>query len=412
MEATGISMLRFTTFVLALTTSLAALAIDTTTVLPAGIRSAIVKAGSYNGLNEYYSESGNLKYLSDINSFELSIENLAAINSEVNTLRQILNEYPGSLGDQLHLGEMKVDAQPSVRYFAPAFAYGVTKKLTLALAVPVIYFENNIQITQTGSNLANIRSQIGTPPQELSDGFDRLKNELARGLNGALRDKGYKPLESKNENFVGDLQLISMYQFEKRPELSQALQLTISLPTGPEPDPDDLADIETFGRYSAKAAWITQRPFLKKTDILTNLSYLIIPKQNFVKRVPLDANDNLPAANQKYNLGEDLGDVLGLGAGLYHTFNGNWQMATQYSYEYKFADTYTGAPSGRAKYLEDGSEKSAHLARVEVTYSMVSDYFRKRASIPIEFFYELTKTLAGTNVENQTRHEFTARMFF
>ncbi len=403
----------FLTFGLLLT-AVAANAIDTPDVLPKGVRGAVIKYGAYEGLDEYYSEAGSLKYLSDKNSVELSVENLESIDARISDLKRILNEYGhANLGNELHLGQLKVDSEPSISFFAPILLYGATKKWSTGIAIPVVTYVNNIKATNTGSNLSEIQSLVGpNSPDELSDAFGDLNTAITAGVNGALKDAGYKPLENKDETFLGDVQLLNFYTLSESPEFKSGLRSYLSLPTGPKADPDDVADVENFGRYSLKMEYLAQIPAAKRLDLVGGTSYTFFPEQGAVKRVPRNEDDALPNSDQKYKLGQDLGDVVSVGAAAILKLDESIKLGSGYNYEYKFEDKYSGAPDGRNRYLEGGTEKSAHLLKLEAGYSSVSKFLKKQALAPFIVSYQMTRTLSGTNVENQTRHELTFQLFF
>lgn len=404
-------------WIAALVFSLDLQAIETPAVLPLGVRTAVVRLGNYNNLNEYYSEQGNLRYLSDKNSFELSMSEMARIDARVEELRNILNEFGRSdLGDQLHLGQISVEADPTVQYFAAAGAIGLTKRWTVGLAIPVIFYSNSIAVTQSGSNLDAIEAQVAGANEDLDKGFQEvraaLNSDMRAGVNGFLGRRGYDSLSNRSEQFIGDVQVFSMYQLDSSPEFTQTLQVFLGLPTGPAPDPDDLADLENFGRYSLRLGWVAKRPFVRDVDLLLSGSYNFIPQHSLVKRVPEDQNDSLPDADQKYDMKADFGDVISVGVGLTKPITPEVYLAGGYSYEYKMSDSYSGAPDGRGKYLEQNTEKSAHLAKLEAGYSTVQAYFRKQFAIPLIVAYEFTQTLTGVNVENQNKHELNFSLFF
>lgn len=390
-------------------------AIETPVVLPKGIRSAIVRGGKYSGLNQYYTEDGKLEFLSNKNSFELDGKSLSEVNSAFSDLVRVLNEFGHSdLGSQLHLGEMRVQADPQVRYYAPTLAYGLTRKLTVGLGVPIINYQNQIAFSEGGSNLAYVQAQVGTSITDINTAFTQLQGAVGQGVNGALASKGYKPLTSKDETFVGDLVLFSAYKFDDYllGNVTHSVRIMANLPTGPKADPDDLADLENFGRYSFKALWLAQKPFLKKANIIASASYMFVPEQNATKRVPLNSSDILPDQNQKMGLKEDIGDSIGASAGFDYVFNQKWDIASTLGYEHKLEDSYSGAPNGRGRFLEKGTSRSAEIARVQVTYSSVQAYLNKKSPIPSLVAYEISKTVAGSNVENQTTHEITLSLFF
>ncbi|MEK6555381.1 MAG: hypothetical protein AABZ31_09085, partial [Bdellovibrionota bacterium] len=137
-----------------------------------------------------------------------------------------------------------------------------------------------------------------------------------------------------------------------------------------------------------------------------------VPEQDQTKRVPLNAQDALPDQKQKFNLKENLGDTVGASVGLAFAYDEALSFMSTYGYQYKFKDEFSGAPGGRERFLEDDTNRSAQTAKVQVSYSSVQDYLKKKAMLPGSVDYEIAKTMAGTNVENQTIHTLTLSLFF
>ena len=392
------------------------LALDTPRTLPKNIRTGMISMGRYYGLNQYYTNDGELKNLADKNSFELDAKSLTQVNAAFADLVRVLNEFGhSSIGSQLHLGQISVVADPEVNYYAPTFAYGWTNCLTIGVAVPIISYENSIQVTQSGSNLNSARAQLGPNllPQ-IESAFTQLNSELTKGLNGTLAEKGYKPLNSKNETFLGDVVLFSAYMLDeiKPYNLKSALRFYFNLPTGPKPDADDLADLESFGRYSFRAQWLGQFALMKKVDVILDGSYLLVPEQKMTKRVPISSQDVLPDSSEKYNMDEDLGDTVSSGVAVSYLHSSAVSFASGFYYQYKMKDSYSGAPNNRGRFLEEGTNKSAQILKGQVSYSTVQAYLSKKAALPGSIDYEISKTIAGTNVENQTAHTLTFSLFF
>jgi hypothetical protein len=407
--------LRILTLIVVTCSAQVGFCIETPKVLPKKIRVGFISIGQYYGLNQYYSDDGELKHLADKNSFELDSRSLVQVNSAFSDLVRVLNEFGhSSLGSQLHLGQIKVNADPQIRYYAPTLAYGLTKKLTVGAALPFISYNNKIRVVQTGSNIDYARSQVGSHVPEINAAFTQLDNELKKGINGTLAEKGYKGLDSKDETYLGDAMLFSAYMFDAQPnhDWKRSLRLYLNLPTGPKADPDDLTDLETFGRYSLRAQLLGEKNLAKQLSLIVEGSYLLVPEQNQTKRVPLNAEDVLPDQRQKFDLKEDLGDTVGGSAGLAYVYNTEWSFMSTYGYQYKFKDTFGGAPNGRGRFLEEGTNRSAQIARAQVSYSSVQAYLSKKADLPGSIDYEIAKTMAGTNVENQTIHSLTLSLFF
>ncbi|MCB0350798.1 MAG: hypothetical protein KDD38_06420 [Bdellovibrionales bacterium] len=390
-----------------------AFAVDTPTVLPEGIRSFMLKRASISGLNQYYSGSGELNYLSELNSIELDVKNLVRIEPQVQEFVSILNNFGTfELGSQLHLGQISVDANPEVTYYAPMFLFGKTKKLTVGIAVPVIQYKNSINVTQRGSNLAELRNEFGGVSAELDAAFDELNRDMATEFHTTVREQGYEPVENVNDEFIGDITLVAAYQFYKKEKWVNATQFYLGLPTGPKPNADSLTDLETFGKWSLQTQLISEYKIRSKVSLLGTASYLVTLPGEIEKRVPLDANDSLPAKNQKMNLASNTGDSLSAFFGASWQLTPNIMAASAYGIEQKFKDQYSGAPSGRNQFLENGTEREARIGKLEVIYSSVQDYLKGQALLPASIGYELSRIISGVNIENQTKHEVTLSVYF
>lgn len=387
-------------------------AFDTPEVLPKGIRSAALKVGAMSGLNEYYTSSGELKYLHDIHSVELDSQTLVQNEPSVADLMQVLNQFGhAGLGDQLHLGRLSVNAHPEITYYVPIFLYGMTKQLTVGMAVPVVSYRNDIQLIHRGSNISSLKEEFGDSSPEISAAFDELDKDMRARFSQTLSEKGYKPLTGKNEQYLGDIQLVSAYRHSDWGSLQHATQVYVGLPTGPKPDPNDLTDVETFHRLSIRPNWVWARSLSARTGILGQVSYQMILPGSIEKRVPLHEGDHLPDQSQTMKLKEDLGDSWATTFAVGFKNTTNLTTTIGLTYEEKAKDEYSGASSS-LYLLEKNTERKAYVAKFEVFYSSVKDYFNKTAKIPGDITYELSRVMAGENIENEIRHDFLFRIFF
>lgn len=388
-------------------------AIDTADVLPLGIRSLSVKAGTLMGLNELYTNAGELAYLSTVNSVELNAETLSQFDARVEDLERVLNSFGNfGVGTQMHLGRLSVEADPAVQYVAPLFLYGVTKKLTLGVALPVIFYHNEVGVAHSGGNLQELQNTYSQTLPELADAFRQLNRDLRAEFHKTLHEKGYDPLVDVNEQFLGDVQLFAGYQFGKLQNWTHAAQLHLGLPTGPQPDADSLTDLENFGRWSLRPVAITQWRQSRQVSWVASASYQFVLPGEIEKRVPLNSEDTLPDRAQKMDLDADIGDSWSLSGARTYKFNSKYATALGYTFEQKMQDKYSGAPGGRETYLQIGTDRLAHVGKMEFTYSTIDSFMKKKAMIPGTIVYEVSKVFAGQNVENQFKHEVWLSVYF
>lgn len=390
-----------------------AFAIDSPAVLPKGIRSLSVKFGNVSGLNQYYTEGGQLAELADDNTVSFDVTTTARYEEEVTDLVDVLNQFgPDNLGDQLFLGNLSVNADPELNYMAPIFAYGVNKRFTVALGVPVINFRNQVDVGLNNSNIAALRAEFDGASADLDEAFDRASADIKAEFRQELSDKGYKPLDDKDDTFVGDVQLISAYMLKQNADEAHSTTLYINLPTGPEPDADDLTDPEIFGRLSFKPTYAGKYILGPKGFLLGSASYQYVVPGKVEKRVPLNDDDSLPGKEQKQELEEDIGDTWSVMAGAGYKHNSNWTTTVAVQHEEKQQDRYSNSNVGNSAILEQNTRAEANIGKIELGYSTVDDYFAKKAAIPMDVYFEISTVMSGVNIENQTRHELWLMMYF
>ena len=391
-------------------------AMDTTDVLPKGIRNMQLRMGTVGGLNQYYSDTGDLGYLSDKNTVSLDAATISTFNAtyevDIDRLVNALNAFgPDNLGDQFFAGDLTVDIQPDLSYAAPVFLYGYTKRLTIGLGLPVFSYKTSVNTSLKNSNYQEIRAQVGGVSADIDSAFNQLNANMNATFNKFVSDAGYSSIE-QSETFLGDIQLVAAYQLSKRKRTAQTTRLFLNLPTGPKPDPDNLADVESFGRSSIKPVYIAAYKLSPRSQVIGSMSYNYVIPGKMKKRVPLDEDDSLPAANQKRTLIEDIGDTWAANIGVTWDHNSNFTSSLGYTREEKAKDSYSNSNIGDSSLLEKNTAKSVDIGRFEFSYNTISDFKQGKSAAPMKFTYELAAVIAGTNIENQIRHELTVSLYF
>ena len=378
-------------------------AIETAEVLPKGVRNLRLQMGQVGGLNQQYSESGQLQNLADLNTISLDVSTLTTIDASVTELVNILNQFgPDNLGDQLFLGNLSVNASPNLRYYAPIFAWGISNKHTLGIAIPIMEFKNSVKIGLANSNFEALRAEFEGASDELDAAFEQLNLDMRSEFKAKVASAGYKPIEDKNETFIGDIQLVSAYQFVNKPKQLQTLRVYLNLPTGPEPDADDLTDIEIFHRTAITPTYLATYKINKRTNLFGILSYNYVFPSEVEKRVPLDEDDQLPEANQKRTLDEQIGATASASLGATWEHSSSFVTSLAYTREEKEADRYSQSDIGDSSLLSRGTKSSANIGTIELAYSTVSLFRQKKVSIPYTASIEFSSVLSGTNIENQS----------
>lgn len=385
-------------------------ALPSTSLLPAGINSPSVRIGNIQGIGERYTEDGTLMKLGDYKSVVFDAPTLAKFNQDAKKLIAALNRFGAqALGDQFNLGVLKVDTAPHVKYYAPVYARGVTNKWTLGFGLPVVTYTNKISISSQFSNIEAYRRQFSGLDPELDAA---LNTDLSAATNQALADKGYKPLTNRNETFMGDVQLVSMYRLYSDVDQTLVYQAQVGLPTGPQFNADDLAALTVFGRTTLNNSFIYSRKLGKGFTAVPYASYLYNIQDEVTARVPTSEEDTLPDASTKEKVQRKIGSTTTLGGSLVYDFNDSWSLGTGYELSQKEKDTYRGSKDSRYDLLSAKTVLNAQRAKMELTYSSIKSYFRKTALLPMMVALEVSDVIAGTNVERQFVQELNLMMFF
>lgn len=392
-----------------LSAGMPAQALLSTEILPADINSPSFRMGSIDKVDERYTENGTLMKLGDVRSVVFDAETLAQFNPEAKKLISALNRFGNlNLGDNFSLGVLRVDTRPVVKYFAPVFARGLTKHWTLGVGLPIINYQNKITLSQQFSNLDYYRSQFSGLDPELDTA---LNTDLTASTRQTLRDRGYKALENRDETFLGDVQIASIYKVFETPAQALIYQAQLSLPTGPRYDSDDLAALNIFGRTNLNNTFAFSQKW-GRASFVPYISYVINIPDQITMRVPRDENDTLPDQATKEDIMRHLGATLTTGGNIFYELSDSWKIGSGFESAQKGSDSYQGTKNSRYELLTKGTDLQAQRVKAEIAYSSVSSYFKKESTVPMVVALEISDVISGSNVERQLVQELNFIMFF
>lgn len=351
--------------------------------------------------------------LGETNSIQFDTKTLMQFEPRVKQLVEVLNQFGDQkLGDALSLGVLRVETSPEVKYLAPVYARGMTANWTVGFGVPIVSYKNKISLRQVGSNVAEVKSVVGNASKELNKAFSEVSVDLATKAQEILTQKGYKPLTDRNENQLGDVQLVSLLQFAKTEKTAFQLKTLLSLPTGQGNDPDDLADLGAFG-YTALENQILGNYILSgRWRFAAKAGYRYNIADRVERRVPLNENDTLPDQSTKERVSRETGGAMFAGASVTYSVFETLDLALGFESTRKDGDTYRGTNGRRYDLLSRDTNSSSDRVRVGLTYSSVDTFVAGRAWLPTMIAYEFSDTLRGLNTERMTIHEVWLQLFF
>lgn len=385
-------------------------ALLTTSTLPEGINSPSFRFGVIDKVGERYVADGSLMRLGDVKSIVFDTATLTKMNTDAQKLIDALNSFGDhKLGDHFNFGVLRVHTMPRVQYFAPIFARGMTENWTLGFGIPVVTYQNKISISQDYSNLEYYRQQFkGLSPQL----DEALSIDLGGATNEILQSKGYKPLSDRDESFLGDVQIASVYKFFENSKGALIYQTLIGLPTGPGYDSDDLVALNIFGRTTISNTLAYSHKLTSRFSLLPYANHMVNIPDQITARVPDDEGDSLPDTSSKQRIARAIGDTTTLGSNAFYEINDRWIAGTGYEFLQKKADHYSGSQGSRYDLLSKNTSARAQRVKAEITYSSVKSYFNKSALIPMMLSLEVSDVVAGLNVERQLVQEFNLMLFF
>ncbi len=397
-----------------------AIAGSNSAVLPQGVWHPSIRYGIMSEVTNKYDNSGSLQSISRLNQ-SFDGKSLAKNVPSFLSLKKLLDEtFPNSrYSEQLYVGALEFEADAAVQYTAPVLAYGVSKRVTMAIGVPIVNLKAQVNAYQTGVNNArairNLISANGTKniSENLDRGLTELENaNLIQKYEASLEAKGYIVPRKVDKTVVGDMQIASVYQYyeDKRWTLSE--QTILNLPTGPEDNPDDYLDIPIFHQTYLKFDFKQDYRMTRNWNVGSLLGYTWKIPDTAEKRVPKDENDTLPDADRKERVNRDLGDVFTLGGSTNYWFTKYLNLGTGYDYSYKTEDKYSGARGYNYSLLSRNTEADWHRIFGLVTFSTVEMFMDKEFAAPLIITYMYSDIVSGTNVDRQLTHEFALKMFF
>jgi len=406
---------------LSLTFSANCHAVDKAQVLPKRVNYASVRFGVMDKLGEVYGASGGIGLRGDAfsQSFDMNkIRKFATpeIKTELDRLTKTLNTFGNSeIANQLNLGTLQFDVDPTVRYTAPIYARGITERFTLGLALPVINYKAQINVAQVGSNVPQIKRElqaVTANSEELARGLNRLDESLVTTFNQIVQDRGYKPIRSREESFLGDIQMVGLYHLVKQSRENAVLKVGLVLPTGPEDDPDDLTDLNNQHQFAVGAGVINDYSFISRWTIGSGVYFLSRIPDRSTRRVPESEEDSLPKANRKERLDRDLGDSLSANANIRYQFNDYFEATAGFETGTKSPDQYSGQKGWDYALLSKNTYQTWNKTLFALEYSTVAGFIGGRDPIPFTVSYDFSDIFAGTNIERQQMHELGIKLYF
>jgi hypothetical protein len=381
-----------------------------TSVLPNGANSPSIRYGHIEGLDQRYTETGALVRLTDYKAIEFNAKTLAKLNTDAENLIASLNRFGGfKIGDALNLGTLQIETKPQIDYTAAVFAKGFSKSWTLAIAVPAIHYQNQVKLSHSFSNINYYRSQFSG----LSDELDAaLNTNLGESTQRSLQEKGYKRLDNRDQQFIGDTQLVSLFNLYSNDDISLVHQATLSLPTGPQYDATDLLALNSFHKTNLENTFALSKRFGPAWRVVPYTSVKFSFPEKINARVPSSEDDILPDQTSEESVERVDGEQFELGLQNAFELTDALQISLDYKIGTKSEDRYSGSKSSRYDLLAKNSAARWQKVSFELVYSTIQSYLKQTSKLPFMLSLNFFDTIAGNNIERRVGQEIALTLFF
>lgn len=391
----------------------AALAMEHTKVLPKGVRNVDMKVVTGN-INEKTDAYGSRDALSKPLAQPLTFDKVAKEETGIKQaqLKAFMLQNGFSEGDSL--GSYTGDIQGRVNVWAPIMSWGISDRLTLAVAVPVYSASTAVKVGFRPNDNANrFLNLLADPYANQVEAAQEAGGKLNRAvgfLNEKLVNNGYRSLQDWSATGVGDITMAAKYRALDSKRLAVATTFGAVAPTGRTDDPDILNDIEfgtgnwgIFGQVAADQPLGSWKLFLNE---YLKHTYQI-PGQKEVRMI----GDDEPIVSEKRRVYFRLGDKTEMGASIQFEPAFGLVTGVGYSYLRKGQDSYAGAGASR-DILERATDQEAHTAEAMLGYSAVPAYMRGEILAPFSLTLAYKYQLVSRNMPVTNLAEFDLNLFF
>lgn len=313
--------------------------------------------------------------------------------------------------NSIDLGQMKVHVNPTSSVIAPTLLYGLTDNWSLILNLPIIKMKYDVRWEYIpGSSTATLDSTsaaanlLGITSIPSSSQFITMAHQ-------DLAKKGYKPMTSREMSFIGDTLVMNMFSLGKAGGFSFGTMNTVSLPTGPEHDPDDLLDAGPFHHLGVGQEFTTVYTFNRSFRYYASAGIQYFLPEDTLFRVPENEFDLMPDRGRTETVKRQVGMGKFAETGIKYRLLPRFDFSAGVAHFIKDMDRFSGAGSSRYDLLSQFYPAgSATTFKLGLTYDPLSRY--RLGSVPIMADINYEEAFSGVNAPATRQLMFSLAIFF
>ena len=383
-------------------------------VLPKGVRNLSYK-GVFASASEKYNGVGTITTLGNPLNSDISFQKVIDTKDsawEKAAVLNIMNSLDKNLDDSFgySTGDVKVAATAHV----PVFAWGITKKLTLAMAVPVLESSMKIDTGVVQKNeelhqqMINALNSSGASSKVLE-----FNSKLYAPISEKLNEYGYKAAANEQKDVLGDIKLVAKYNILDQEKLRLTSQADVTLPTGEDADVNEVVDVASGDEQTDLGLGLSVDYLLTPEITLSSTaSYTWQLADVNPERIP-EVSYSKATPDLDMNTSRDLGNMANFQVAGMWSYKG-FNLGAGYSYQSKEKDTYTGSLYSEQRYDWLEKDTDQEMQSLQLTAGLDTIYlFKKKAfPAPLKVMVSYTNVLSGKNVVKDPLYALDFNLFF
>ena len=370
---------------------------ENTKVLPEGVRSVNVK-NVHSTINSKTDKDGHVLSVASPLAKDLTFRNI--VNGEEGAKKSSVHAFLNTEGFNLDdaLGSFSADMQGRISVVAPIISYGVTDRLTIAIAAPYYRAKTKVELAFSSNPMANkfiaaLSSENYNQMTAAQEASDKLGDAVGE-LQNKLAENGYASLDSWEGAGFGDVTIAAKYQVYDADLLSVATTGGVVAPTGKTSDPDNLIDIP-FG----SGAWNVFSQVAADARVASSTfvnGYAKYTYQAYGRRDIRLATEDEAIEVEKVRARYKLGDKIETGLSLQYEPEYGLVAGVGLTSFSKYGDSYQlpGKPAAKSK-IEGETDQWSRHAEIKLGYSSVAAFLRGEAAVPFAAGVEYKRHLAS-----------------
>ncbi len=293
-----------------------------------------------------------------------------------------------------HFGNIELQSEVNSLFLG----YGASSKLSFFAILPIVKlkvnFSNQFQRSSQFDEIIKKLKNEGNFSQ-----VNEIEDKLSNPIRYQLEDYGYEPLYPRETQALGDLRLLSRFNYNKDDNIVNTLGLFAVLPTGKQNDINQFMDL-----YIGDGQWDIGLETLNSFQITPSFNYFFSASYTYqarkrgALRIPLES-EKLISPDIDYNTRQKFGDIIRIQNQVNYQFNPEWNTSFGYIFQYKEQDKINGKTFEpiRYQYLENGTREKIHALYIGVGFNSIDMFLKQKFMIPMNLSLTYSQSIGGEN---------------